>query len=99
MRWGVISCWSSSLGTRPRTYDHLPKRLPSQLFAFELVRDFIARRVPIVMMRSERLWLDAVPKLRGFGYIRVRSPRSSHLSPGNLGAEAFELLAPAIEGS
>lgn len=84
------------LGYSSRTYDHLPTRLPSQLFAFHLVRDFIARGVPIVVMRSERLWLEGVPELKDYGYIRVRSPRSSHVSPGNLGAEAFESLVSAL---
>jgi hypothetical protein len=84
------------LGYSSPTYPDLPTRLPSQEYGFHLVRDFIARGIPIVVLLGERRWLDAVPERRDAGYVRARSPRASFVSPGNLGEETVERVVAAM---
>ncbi|HMM44901.1 MAG TPA: hypothetical protein PKE41_04650 [Candidatus Macondimonas sp.] len=60
--------------------------LPSQQYSFALVREAIARKAEIVILRSGRLWLDSVPELERYDRCHYgANPRSPYLSPGNLG--------------
>ena len=49
--------------------------LPSQEYTFDLVRRAIERGAVVLLMRSKRLWLDAVPKL--VSYDRLFEANSS----------------------
>ncbi len=44
-------------------FHHRGLIVPSQLYSFSLVRSAMARGAIIILMRSKRLWLDAVPEL------------------------------------
>lgn len=65
--------------------------VPSQQFTFELVREAIRRNKLIIMMRSEKLWLKAVPELEG-KYTMPHNKRNVIISPGNMGQENFDTI-------
>jgi hypothetical protein len=76
----------------------LPVTLPSQWFGFSLVEQAITRDAVIVLTRAEREWKVAVPELAGYRrLVQAKSPRTSSLSPGNLGPEGFRLVTDAID--
>lgn len=56
---------------------YTPNRLllPSQHYAFELVRKAMAKKKHIVIMRNVKAWLQAVPELDDYPYIRLNSQR------------------------
>lgn len=78
------------------TYSHLNKLLPSQQYSFELVREAVELNKTIVIMRSEALWLKAVPELQGYPYIRIKNPRNPVVSVANLGQDNFDKICRAI---
>jgi hypothetical protein len=84
------------LAYKSRTYRHLSATLPSQHFGFSLVKDAIRDGKEIVVMRSRKLWLDAVPELESYPYIEVRNPRSPYLSERNLPEGGFARLCRAL---
>ncbi len=84
------------LGYHSTTYLHLNTTLPSQLYSFDLVRQAIQLKKTIVMMRSEKLWLEAVPELAGYPYIKIRNPRNPVLSPANLTQPVFEQIIATL---
>lgn len=67
-------------------------RIPSQQFAFDLVREAITRGKTIVVMRALPLWLAAVHELAGYPYMKVRSWRNPTISPNNLGEANFNTI-------
>jgi hypothetical protein len=77
-------------------YRHSKQILPSQHYGFELVRKATAQGKVIVVMRSERIWLDAVPELAGADYIKLHNPQNTAISPGNMPPEAFDRLVAAL---
>jgi hypothetical protein len=77
-------------------YKHSKQILPSQRYSFELVRRAVEQGKVIVMMRSERIWLEAVPELAGYDYIKLRNPQNTAISPGNMPPEAFDRLIAAL---
>ncbi len=77
-------------------YRPLAITLPSQRFSFELVEDAIQRRKKIVVMRSERVWLESVPELRSYPYIRLSNHQNPYLSRAQMTAEQFQRLANAL---
>lgn len=80
------------LGYHSTTYLHLNTTLPSQLYSFDLVRQAIQLKKTIVMMRSEKLWLEAVPELANYPYIKIRNPRNPVFSPVNLTQTGFDQI-------
>ncbi len=78
------------LGYHSTTYLHLNTKLPSQLYSFDLVRQAIHLKKTIVIMRSERLWLEAVPELISYPHIKIKNPRNPVLSPVNLTQAGFD---------
>jgi hypothetical protein len=73
-------------------------RVPSQDYGFGLVRAAIDRGAVIVVMRSWKLWVNAVPALEGAReVVRVRNPRNPTLSAANLGA-GFSKVVNIIRG-
>ncbi|HEU4664930.1 MAG TPA: hypothetical protein VFS55_12960 [Dokdonella sp.] len=73
-------------------------RLPSQAYAFALVRRAIARDAAIVLARGTRHWIGAVPELHGYEHlIHVVNPMAASLSRSNLKAGGFERLLAALD--
>lgn len=68
-------------------------QVPSQKYSFELVSQAIKREALIVVMRAERRWLEAVPELQGYPYLRVASVQQPSISEGNLKAGWAKLNA------
>lgn len=66
-------------------------RIPSQNYSFDLVRQAIKEKKKIILMRSEGLWLEAVPELRG-QYVKIINYRNPALSPANLGEKEFLIV-------
>ncbi len=78
------------------SFGHERLRLPSQRYGFALVRQAVARDAVVVLLRSERLWLAAVPQLAGHARLyRLRSRQTSTLSPRNC-PEGFEAVVEAL---
>lgn len=79
-------------------FAHERLQLPSQSSSFTLVRQAVARNAVVVVLRSERLWLEAVPELAGHGRLyRLRSRQNSMLSPRNC-PDGFEEVVGALSG-
>ncbi len=84
---------------------HSPKfsrsspRFPSQDYSFYLVRRAMACGADIVIMRSVRLWLDAVPELATYERLHQGSnPRTPFLSRGNLLA-SYDIIAERMRSA
>lgn len=78
------------------TYQRLPEYLPSQAYSFDLVRRAIHRSIPIIVMRSEHLWLEAVPELKKYDYAKTKNVRNPVVSPANIGDTAYSLIKESI---
>jgi hypothetical protein len=71
--------------------------VPSQQYGFHLVRSAIQRGAEIVVMRSWRLWSEAVPELSAYPRVHfVRNPRNPSLSPKNL-ANGFNAVLARLD--
>ena len=68
-------------------YAPLGVTLPSQLYSFELVREAIRQRKQVVIMRSERVWLESVPELRSYPNIRLSNHQNPYLSRAQMSGE------------
>jgi hypothetical protein len=75
----------------------LPFVLPSQSYSFELVERALDRGAQVVILRSWKRWIEAVPLLRKSDNVLVlRTPRSPYLTPKTLGDDGFERLVRAL---
>jgi len=74
------------------TFRHLGRTLPSQEYGFRLVMQAVNRNGLIVILRSKRLWLQAVPQIDVAHFLQLRVPRSAFLSPANLPPGGYELV-------
>lgn len=74
-----------------KNYKDLPI-VPSQQFAFDLVSEAIKRQKTIVIMRSPKLWLAAVPDLELYPYMTLNSWLNIMVSPKNLGEANFSTI-------
>lgn len=73
-------------------------RVPSQGFGFALVERAIERDAVIVIVRGERIWLGAVPKLADHGkVVRIKNPQSASLSSRNLQDDGYQKLLDALD--
>ena len=81
------------------TYSGLSRTIPSQEYSFKLLREAIKQNKKIVVMRSEKLWLDAVPELASIDYIKLKNPRNPTLSPANMTSKEFGSLMGALTGT
>lgn len=82
---------------RSPTFKRLPLLLPSQSYGFSLVRHAIQRGAAIVVLRSRKLWFEAIPELAQTRYIELNAPRNMSVSPGNMPAGAFESLCQRLK--
>ncbi len=80
---------------------NLSDPLESQRYGFELVRQAIRNNAIILIMRSEKLWFEAVPELASYrqtgNCILAHSSRNAILSEANLGAENFTKVIKALK--
>jgi hypothetical protein len=74
------------------SYRPLGVILPSQRYGFNLVREAIAQRKQIVVMRSERVWLESVPELQTYPYIRLSNNQNPYLSQAQMRQDQFARL-------
>jgi hypothetical protein len=73
------------VGYHSKEYSPTSPRLPSQEYGFNLVRQAMARKAEIIVMRALRVWVSAIPELATYQRLHHGSnPRSPYLSPGNL---------------
>ena len=79
-------------------YAALGETLPSQQYSFTIVREAIRNNKPIVIMRSERIWLESVPELREYSYIRLSNHQNPYLNRAQMTNEQFERVVAAIRG-
>ena len=71
--------------------------LESQWYSFELVRNAIADKKIIVVMRAEAFWKYGVPELRRSSYYTLNSPQNVRVTPGNLPDGGFEHIVEAVK--
>src|SRR5204862_31437 len=83
---------------KSKSYKPLGTTLRSQRYSFELVRQAIHEGKQIVMMRSERIWLESVPELRSYPYIRLTNSRNPHVSRAQMSGEQFDRLEGVLRG-
>ena len=68
-----------------RKFKPMKKRLPSQEYNFHLVEKAMDREALIVIMRSKKLWFEAVPGLKDYPHLFIlKNPQNVTISPGNL---------------
>lgn len=70
--------------------------VPSQAFAFGLVRGVMKRNVPIVVMRGKELWESVIPELSSYPNRFDLHGRNAAISPGNMGPGEFAELVGRI---
>lgn len=70
--------------------------LPSQQYSFSLVRQAIETKKTIIVMRKHALWLEQVPELRLYPYIRLTNTRSPYVTPGNMAEGKFQEVVNAV---
>ena len=85
-----------------KKYKNIPKRildgyLNSQEYNFHLVRKAIDRKALIIVLRSKRLWFEAVPQLNNKRTRFTRSYQNPILSKNNL-LETFEDVVTILNG-
>ncbi len=82
---------------KSKSYRPLGETLPSQHYSFDLVREAIRLGKAIVVMRSERVWLESVPELRESRYIRLSNHQNPYFSRAQMSPEAFGRLTTALK--
>lgn len=71
--------------------------LPSQKYAISLVEKAIAHEAIIVIMRSEKFWINAIPILKNYQKsYKLHSPQNVTISENNLGAEEFGAVIKSL---
>lgn len=71
--------------------------LPSQAYAVSLVEKAIAHHAVIVIMRSKRFWINAVPALNeSLNRYILHSPQNVIISENNLGIEGFQTVTEKL---
>ena len=83
-------------GYRSPFYIQPPCILPSQKFSFELVRYAMNQMKCIVIMRSKKLWVQAIPELTDYPYIAVKNFRRPFLSKNNMIQEDYNKIQSAF---
>lgn len=79
-----------------KNYKSINQVLDSQKYTFQLLRRAIRNNKMIIILRSEKLWLEAVPELNG-NYCKLNSYQNVIISENNLGKDDFEKLIKLIK--
>ena len=71
--------------------------LPSQEYSFSVIRKAMADKKIIILMRSVRIWYEAIPELEKYKnkYI-LNSPQNVKVSPKNLGSGDYKKIIAAL---
>jgi hypothetical protein len=88
--------WLQYFGYQSLEWRRFPVTLPSQEFAFWLLREAIGAGKLVIIARSRRLWIRAVSELETCDYIQLRSPRGPYLTPANMGEGDFRRVVRAL---
>lgn len=80
------------------TFINPPSILESQNFTFDLLRKAMNQEKIIVVMRSKKLWIRAVPKLENYPYIELKNYRRPFISKRNMKEGDFERIVVALKG-
>jgi hypothetical protein len=71
----------------------IPFTFETQRYSFHLVSEAMKRNALIIMSRNMLGWFTAIPGLYEYkNRFKFKSSRSVHISPGNLGSEAYKDL-------
>ena len=92
-----VACIQITPWASPKFDDSLD--LPSRELLLEAANQCAARGAVMVVMRAERLWLQAEALRTTPLRFRVNSWRSSYVSPGNLPEIAWRSVVEAIRGA
>lgn len=79
-----------------KTFKKPPCILPSQNYTFFLLRKAIKRKKVIVIMRSKKLWFEAVPELKSYPFIELKNYRMPYLTARNTKNGDFRKLIKAL---
>ena len=88
--------WLQYLGYQSREWVPFPVPLPSQEFAFSLLREAMNSGKVVIIGVGETLWTSAVPELADYGYIPLDSPRNPTLTRRNMGQAEFTRVVEAL---
>lgn len=88
--------WLQYFGYQSVEWHPFPVQLPSQRFAFGLLRNAMCAEKVVIVGRSRSLWTQAVPELARYDYIELHNPRSPYLTPGNMGEPEFDRVVQAL---
>jgi len=77
-------------------YHHFSKPPPSQKYSDDLVKQAIAKKKMIVMMRSERKWLERIPELQE-NYIKILNYRNPMISRNNMNPGDFDAIVKLLK--
>lgn len=80
-----------------KTFRRPPCILPSQNFTFFLLRKAMEDQKNIVIMRSKKLWLEAVPELETYPFIELKNYRMPYLTERNTKNGNFQRLIEALQ--
>ncbi len=79
-----------------RGFAHSKLFLPSQQYSIDLVRSAIKRDALVVILRSERLWRDALPELVNHRKAyRLRNVQNVTVTPNNC-PDGYESILAAL---
>ncbi|SDX05942.1 hypothetical protein SAMN05444410_108170 [Hydrobacter penzbergensis] len=78
-----------------KSYKSVGKVLDSQQYTFDLLRKAIQNNKMIIVLRSEKLWLEEVPELKE-KYFKLNSYQNVVISRNNLGDDEFVKLIKEI---
>jgi hypothetical protein len=67
-----------------RSYKPMKEQLPSQTYSLELVKQAIANKKHIIIMRNEKLWLKHIPELKNYPYTTLINKQRAWISKNNL---------------
>lgn len=88
--------WLEYFPYHSRNFAHRRLRVPSQLFAFDLLRAAIRREAVIFVTRGRAAWEEAVPELQAYRRaFRTRSVQNVVISPRNC-PDGYEAAQAAL---
>jgi len=85
-------------GYHSKKYSPIGKTLPSQEQTFELVKATMKLEIPIVLMRSKKIWFAAITGLETYEHLIIlNNPRNPTISRGNMQAGSFDNLLETLK--
>ncbi|WP_242442173.1 hypothetical protein [Streptomyces sp. CB02460] len=85
-------------GYDSQSWRPIPYTLPSQPFAFHLVRRAMSRDAVVVLGRIAAIWKIAVPELASYPNVAtLNQSRRVQISRGNFSPDDFERIEQALK--